>query len=285
LRPSYYLDLCIEALLGKGGYTQDIYVVSHNAEVDKIKKFGGAVKFVYSPSTKPLPTDVYMNNAYMAFEKPYDVMMFLHSDGIVREGWWKPLEELWNEVDTTKIWSIASPTTQPVRGDKKLTIAWDGYNGDYCSRFTTGTSFLCDHYKHTVDKYGINTFYSLEYIMQYEAILAHKWAMMSNNGSFVDHLISGLDSNIMDMNAYMQGTHRFFINTLGYSIGHFMGIWFGRVLITHADEIIENVISGKFDKIDYIFNEALELLNNNSCVGCDIRCTVRNNHRYSRGVK
>ncbi len=287
LRPSEHLSLCLAALLKNCGNDQDIYVVSQDTRCSNVTDLGANVRFVDAQSNIPLPTDALVYKAFLAFDKKYEVLVFQHSDTIVREFWWEKLKELWNEVDRKKIWGIVIPTIQPMMSTDKLSLSWDSNNGDYCNRWTVCNSFLPDIYERTIKKYGSNTYFSVEYLLAHEAILEHKWAMVANNGSFADHLISGLDTNFFNIGEYLNKTYVAFFNSLGYNLEHFMGIWFGTVLINHAHEIIENVNAGTFDKIDYIFDEALIMLNNTDCEHCNtslkdgrvLRCNARGRAR------
>ncbi len=278
LQPSEHLNNCIYTML-QHGYDQDVYVVSHDVRCAYVTKFGANVKFVDSKSSIPETRDMNLYKAFMTFDKKYDIIILSHSDTSFINNWFVLLKELWDKVDTNKIWSITVPhPLEPKRGNKNLTLGWDPYNGDYCQRFEQCASFLYDLYEHTVTKYGFDTYFSVEYLLFNEAILARKWSMMGNNGCFTWHR-GGKDSSVYDMGANFSKTYATYHMNTGYNLDHFIGIWFGRILIKHADEIIDAINDGDYNRIEYIFNEALTLLNACDCNGCGIRCRTRDKPR------
>ncbi len=283
LQPSEHLTNCINTML-QHGYDQDVYVVSHDVRCAYVTTLGDKVRFVDTKSNVPEPRDINVYKASLAFDKRYDVMILSHSDTLFNENWFTLLKELWDEVDTDKVWAITVPhPLEPKRGSRNFTFGDDPYNGDYCQRFEQCATFLYEIYERTVNKYGSDTSFSVEYLMFNEAIVAHKWAMMGNNGCLTTH-VGGADSTVYDMGPSFGHTYATYRENMGYNLDHFIGMWFGNVMIRHADEIIEAVSDGDYDRVDYIFGEAIGLLNACDCSSCNIRCRTRDNPRISHST-
>jgi len=293
---SEHLNVCIQSLFagGYGDIDEDVYVVSHDAGVDKIKQYHENIKFVYTPG-HPLPTDMNLFKAYSLFEKKYDLMAFVHADALFFDGWWDGLKSMWNHVDINKIGCLTVPTKEePKRGQQgpfNMSIGMDTYNGDYCDRWLPCTSFKVSTYEDLIKKYGTDTYFSLEYHMLWDLIIQHKWSMMINNGSFVTHGM-GTDCSKYDMGPFLSKTYEAFHRSFGYNLEHFMGIWLGTIKLNHADEIVENINAETFDKIDYIFDVGLKALDNINCYVCNtslkdgrvLRCRQRDRPKGVHGT-
>lgn len=278
LQPSDVLNNCITSML-KGGYDEDIYVVSHDERIRGITTLGDKIRFVKA-DTDILATDTLIHKGFLSFDKKYDLIIYAHNDVVFHDMWWSKLKELWSSVPTDKIWSISVPmigerilVNNP---QQKLGLGFDIYNIGFHGRFSPCTSFLYSSYADVVNKYGGDTYFSMELLLFYESILQHKWGMLANNGCFIEHKGS-VDTRVDEgrFNKYLTLTYHVWFAKFGYNLEHFISIWFNGVLKKHTNEIIDGINSGNYDSLDYIFNEGVSMLGNTNCKKCDLGKTCR----------
>lgn len=274
------LTNCVSSIL-QGGYDGDIYVVSH-IDCSSIRNLDTNIKFVHTGSKVADPTDTMIYRAFQVFDKKYDLMVYSHNDTVYHDGWWSSLKEVWEAVDTSKVGIITVPATYDSgkitvnSQHQKLGLGIDLYNPNYTARFSPCSSFTTSLYADTIDKFGWNTYFSMELFIYYEAIVQHKWGFMLNNNTYVDHIGNGDMGLSKNFGTYFGKTYSVWFEKLGYNLEHFIAVWFGCVLKFHGKEIIDAINTKDYDRVDYIFDGAMKSINNTNCSGCYIRCHACN---------
>ncbi len=280
---------CVTSML-EGGYDEDIYVVSPDTQNNAITSLGDKVRFVYTNTKELEAVDTLIYKGFLSFDKEYDLIVYPHSDVVFHAEWWKLLNELWDSVDKTKVWSISVPVFNQfivtTNTDQKLGFGLDPYNPGYYSRFSPCNSFLCSSYADMVNKYGGTTHFLVDLLLFYEAMLQHKWGLLANNGCFITHS-PGQDTKFFNETTpgefanRVANAYRFWHGRFGYNLEHFVTTWCDSIVGRYINEIVDGVNSGNFDTIDHIFDEAITLLGNTDCNKCGLKKCRAFNKVYS----
>jgi hypothetical protein len=297
-RPGAMIDNCIVTALHGGKFDGDIYVVSNDVAVKDVEKFGGQVKFVDTHTEHMPAPDLSIYTGYMAFDKEYDLMLYIHSDAQLNigcgtngqggvdsanwkcEDWWGKLQESWNRVDMNRVWGIGIPI--PAGADGKACIApvnpehhfgfgCDLYNPLHGTKWSQAHSWTVSWYKDMLAQYGKDTGLSLEHLMFYQGVQRHRWSLIANNGNLINHQYHamGIDTRfVRPFDRYCGQSYSTFHQHHGISLDHFVAAWFGLTLNLHKEEILNAIHIGDYDSIDYIFNEGSEYINHPNCKRC-----------------
>lgn len=262
-----------------GGYNEDIYVVSPDSRCEAITELSPKIRFVSTGVPEPEPSDTLTYKGFKAFDKPYDLMIYSHSDVSYHPHWWERLKEVWECADKEKVWLIGVPEAYEMvfvtKPQQKLGLGIDVYNLNYRARFSPCTSMQVPFYASTVEKYGGNTYFNIELYLFYEALLQKKWGLLANNGCWINHARGKGDSLVVrGFQGKVDTSYDEWFNRMGYNLEHFISIWFGLIMKKHTFEIVDTLNEGIPEInliIDYIFEDGLKALKNFDCENCEIQ--------------
>ena len=284
LQSSDVIINCITSMIA-GGYDGDIYVVSRDPSCIGLVELSDKVRYVSSNNPELESSDSLIHKGFLAFDKEYDLIVFAHNDVTFQSGWWQPLNELWDSVDKTRVWSINVPqVTDKIavsNPEQKLGLGYDPFNPVGIGRYTPCTTFLYDFYAEVVAKYNGDTCVCLEQCLNYESIVQHKWQFLANTGSYITHH-GGIDSRLMDslepnkFYDFIIRGYKYWHETFGTNVEHFITVWFGIVMMNHVYEIIDCANDNNYEALDYICDEGLALFNNHDCKSCSLKCMYVN---------
>jgi len=289
LRPGDMINNCVITILDNGKFDGDIYVVSCDQSVSEVTELGSNVKFVNTNTARLQSPDTNIYMGYKSFDEKYDIMIYAHSDVAFNyrsDNWWGKLKEAWGYVDINKVWGIGIPVYAgqpddlyqdgealicPVNNYHHFGLGSDLYNPLHPTKWSPVHSWTTNFYYEVITKYGWNTGLALEHLMFYEGVQKRKWSLIARNGGFINHQYHemGIDTRFVTLFfRYCKMSYDVFYEHHGISLDHFVGAWFGLTLNLHKEEILNAIHIGDYDSIDYIFDEASEIINNPDCNKC-----------------
>jgi len=297
------LDKCINSVLSSD-YSGDIVVASCYKEAESVISISDRVRFSYHPYNVGLdPSHAIIENAIMALDKEYDYIVLLHNDAILPKTWYSKMCEAWSRMGD-KAWCVTIPSITHNKEHIKSYYTDYVYNNSYediiktfksievtvpvCANTpeqlfglgidvwmsgNTGRLSACSSipyklYKDCIVKYGGENFIVSELFILRDAIRDKRWAVWINTDP-VMHFQGGSSlapvNTIGNAHAYC---YKKFYDYYGYDLEHLFTIWCGMVTIKHRVEITQAINEGRLGDIDYIFDEAEELLANRDCSKC-----------------
>jgi len=154
------------------------------------------------------------------------------------------------------------------------------YNSSRANREVGGkwsccTSLSYKDYMRSLERYGCETYYAMEIFMLRDAIYSRKWNLFSN-ATPVIHTVSYDTTRYGDFGKTIPLAYKSWFDVFHYNLEHLIVIWSDILHNIHRDEIITHVNKLEFDNIDYIFDNAIKLVDELTCDACSAYCHVRN---------
>ncbi len=286
---------CINSYLDSGKFDGDVYVVSQDPGCHVLTNLGENVKFVDTGTVEMDSPDMSFYKGFLAFDKEYDIMICAHSDSNVNYGlngpgsgedWWAKMQESWNIVNKDRVCSIIIPMFAGEAGEKRgedlicpvspehqFGLGSDLHNYPIQrAKSSPAHSYLVSFYTEAIAKYGGDTGIARLHLIHYEGIKKHMWTLVANNKNWTGHqnppyehadswFAKNLDKAFGDGYTAFHKHH-------GVSIDHYDMSWFGLTLNLHNEEILNAIHDGDYDRIDYIFDEGIDAIQNPDCVKC-----------------
>ena len=126
----------------------------------------------------------------------------------------------------------------------------------------------------------------LDIELQYQSCMNRRWNLWLNNRPLI-HMASSDTSRLTipaDHARHQQlgrDTAEGFAKKYGWDVDHFFWTWYSETCIMYHDEIVEAVNEGRFEAIDFVFDDLLERLKRKTLSSCELTsCHSRAACRY-----
>ena len=306
LANSPMLNRCIRSILDSD-YIGDIVVTSCNPEVDPITELHPRVKFSYQPGDGiNNPSWGLVGNCIMSLDKSYHDLVISHDDIIFPNEWYNTLSSAWDIADG-HAWSISLPHVEHINVNAPLYLdylynnkytdimnkfksneslfpavvnapdqllglgidSWDTNRGIRAiGRWSPVFSLLHNVYTDAVNNYGGENIWVMELLMLHAMVYDKKWCMWVNSNPLIHDRYSDRYDGHNDGGEGHAECYRKFHSIFKYNLEHLLTIWSCLSVLEHKDEIIDAFNSGRFNDIEYIFDEIITLLDNRDCKAC-----------------
>jgi hypothetical protein len=177
-----------------------------------------------------------------------------------------------------------------VRGSERMfglaRDPWNDWTRDVrfmTGRFSIGASFPVATWR-ALGGFDSRLAYGFDLELQHYCVTHRQWMLFTNNPPLI-HLASS-DTRSVDparraAAPAIHGTLPGFEDKYGWQIDHFLNIYFSESAFIYQDEIIAAANSGRFDAIDFVFDDFQQRLRERTLANCELTwCRSRTTCRY-----
>lgn len=179
-------------------------------------------------------------------------------------------------------------------GDRLFGMArdpWNDWTPDVrfmTGRFSIGASFPVSTWR-AIGGFDPRLAYGFDVELQHYCVTNRKWMLFTNNPPLI-HLASSdtrsVDRQRRAATLALHDTLPVFEEKYGWQLEHFLNVYFSESAFIYQDQIVRAANSGRFDDIDFVFDDFQERLRTRTLQNCELTwCRSRSTCAYSAKAK
>ena len=152
-------------------------------------------------------------------------------------------------------------------------------------RFSVAGSFLVDVWR-GMGGFAPDLPLGLDIELQYHSCANRRWSLWLNNRPLI-HVASSDTSRLTNPADHVKhqqlsrDTSDGFAKKYGWELDHFFWTWYAEACLIYHDDIVRAVNTGRFEEVDFVFDELFERLKRNTLASCELMsCPSRATCRY-----